>query len=112
MGLSRFEIDLTARGERRRDVKARRAVVPHRSLPCLLARLEPRGIHRQHYRMAVERELGEGGFAAREGPAAATGPQDPSDIRQSDWVERYLPAWGRPFARLARLDRPIGTWLL
>jgi 4-hydroxybenzoate polyprenyltransferase len=37
---------------------------------------------------------------------------DPSDIRASDWVERYMPAWFRPYARLARLDRPIGTWLL
>jgi 4-hydroxybenzoate polyprenyltransferase len=37
---------------------------------------------------------------------------DPSDIRHSDWVEWYLPARVRPYARLARLDRPIGTWLL
>lgn len=37
---------------------------------------------------------------------------DPSDIRGGDWVERYLPAGLRPYARLARLDRPIGTWLL
>src|SRR5215831_12541179 len=37
---------------------------------------------------------------------------DPSDIRQGDWVERHLPAWSRPYARLARLERPIGTWLL
>jgi 4-hydroxybenzoate polyprenyltransferase len=37
---------------------------------------------------------------------------DPSDIHQSDWVERYLPVWCWPYARLARLDRPIGTWLL
>ena len=37
---------------------------------------------------------------------------DPSDIRQDDWVERYLPVRARPYARLARLDRPIGTWLL
>ncbi len=35
-----------------------------------------------------------------------------SDIRQGDWVERWLPARARPYARLARLDRPIGTWLL
>ena len=41
----------------------------------------------------------------------ASGP-DPSDIRHGDWVERYLPARVRPYARLARLDRPIGTWLL
>ena len=31
---------------------------------------------------------------------------------QGDWVERRLPARLRPYARLARLDRPIGTWLL
>ena len=37
---------------------------------------------------------------------------DPSDIRHGDWVEHYLPARARPYARLARLDRPIGTWLL
>jgi 4-hydroxybenzoate polyprenyltransferase len=37
---------------------------------------------------------------------------DPSDINQSDWVERHLPSRLRPYARLARLDRPIGTWLL
>ena len=37
---------------------------------------------------------------------------DPSDIPRSDWVERYVPALLRPYARLARLDRPIGTWLL
>jgi 4-hydroxybenzoate polyprenyltransferase len=37
---------------------------------------------------------------------------DPSDIRSSDWVQRYLPSRARPYARLARLDRPIGTWLL
>jgi 4-hydroxybenzoate polyprenyltransferase len=37
---------------------------------------------------------------------------DLSDIRPGDWVERWLPAALRPYARLARLDRPIGTWLL
>jgi 4-hydroxybenzoate polyprenyltransferase len=37
---------------------------------------------------------------------------DRSDIRPGDWVERQLPAWSQPYARLARLDRPIGTWLL
>src|SRR5215471_12550861 len=39
-------------------------------------------------------------------------PVDPSDILAGDWVERCLPPWLRPYARLARLDRPIGTWLL
>jgi 4-hydroxybenzoate polyprenyltransferase len=28
------------------------------------------------------------------------------------WVDRLLPAPWRPYARLMRLDRPIGTWLL
>jgi 4-hydroxybenzoate polyprenyltransferase len=46
---------------------------------------------------------GEGGQAAG---------ADPSDIHHGDWVERLLPMRLRPYARLARLDRPIGTWLL
>ncbi len=55
------------------------------------------------------RKRGEGGG---EGLAAAPPPEDPSDIVRGDWVARYLPAPTRPYARLARLDRPIGTWLL
>jgi len=35
-----------------------------------------------------------------------------TDIRSGSWVDRLLPAPLRPYARLARLDRPIGTWLL
>lgn len=32
-------------------------------------------------------------------------------MRPDDWVERWLPhSWG-PYARLCRLDRPVGTWL-
>ncbi len=37
---------------------------------------------------------------------------DPTDIHVGDWVDRYLPRAVEPYARLARLDRPIGTWLL
>src|SRR5712671_5318900 len=37
---------------------------------------------------------------------------DPADIHAGDWVDRWLPRWAEPYARLARLDRPIGTWLL
>jgi len=37
---------------------------------------------------------------------------DASDIPSASWVDRYAPAWARPWMRLARLDRPIGTWLL
>jgi 4-hydroxybenzoate polyprenyltransferase len=29
-----------------------------------------------------------------------------------NWVDRTAPAWSRPYLRLARLDRPIGSWLL
>ncbi len=35
-----------------------------------------------------------------------------SDILTGDWVDRYVPVRFRPFLRLARIDRPIGTWLL
>src|ERR1700752_3156167 len=28
------------------------------------------------------------------------------------WVDTLAPAWTRPYLRLARLDRPIGSWLL
>ena len=34
------------------------------------------------------------------------------DIPDRSWVDRRLPAPAQPYARLARLDRPIGTWLL
>ncbi|HEX2116325.1 MAG TPA: UbiA family prenyltransferase, partial [Alphaproteobacteria bacterium] len=35
-----------------------------------------------------------------------------SDIPKGGWVDRLAPPALRPYARLARLDRPIGTWLL
>ena len=35
-----------------------------------------------------------------------------TDIRSGGWVDRLLPAALRPYARLARLDRPIGWELL
>ena len=35
----------------------------------------------------------------------------PADALSASWVE-HAPAWIKPWARLARLDRPIGTWLL
>ena len=42
---------------------------------------------------------------------AAQKPPDLSDIHFADWVDRWLPRSWRPYARLARLDRPVGTWL-
>ena len=35
-----------------------------------------------------------------------------SDPAISTWVNHYLPPSWQPFARLARMDKPIGTWLL
>jgi 4-hydroxybenzoate polyprenyltransferase len=29
-----------------------------------------------------------------------------------NWVDTHAPPWTRPYLRLARLDRPIGSWLL
>ncbi len=35
-----------------------------------------------------------------------------TDIAAGDWIDRIVPALARPYLRLMRLDRPIGTWLL
>lgn len=35
-----------------------------------------------------------------------------SDAVRGNWVDRYMPARAKPYARMARLDRPIGWWLL
>ncbi len=34
------------------------------------------------------------------------------DIPVDNWIDRHAPAATRPYLRLMRLDRPIGTWLL
>lgn len=34
------------------------------------------------------------------------------DAAPSNWVDRHAPAPWRPYLRLSRADRPIGTWLL
>ncbi|TNE57966.1 MAG: 4-hydroxybenzoate octaprenyltransferase [Alphaproteobacteria bacterium] len=44
-------------------------------------------------------------------------PNPSNDIRVADaaaanWVDTHAPVWARPYLRLARADRPIGTWLL
>ena len=38
--------------------------------------------------------------------------QQASDIPVGGWVDRFMPGWSHPYIRLARYDRPIGTWLL
>lgn len=35
-----------------------------------------------------------------------------SDAAGTNWVDRYAPQGAKPYLRLARADRPIGTWLL
>ena len=35
-----------------------------------------------------------------------------SDAPRGNWVDRFAPPATRPFLRLSRADRPIGTWLL
>ncbi len=47
----------------------------------------------------------------------ANAPQMPDDTPVADayagnWVDRRAPRWLRPWLRLSRIDRPIGTWLL
>jgi len=34
------------------------------------------------------------------------------DAPAQNWVDSYAPAFARPYLRLSRFDRPIGTWLL
>ncbi|PHT47780.1 4-hydroxybenzoate polyprenyltransferase, mitochondrial [Capsicum baccatum] len=38
--------------------------------------------------------------------------QTPSASPSPSWIDTYLPRIVRPYAHLARLDKPIGTWLL
>ncbi|MBC7133413.1 MAG: 4-hydroxybenzoate octaprenyltransferase [Roseovarius sp.] len=35
-----------------------------------------------------------------------------ADAYAGNWVDRHAPAAARPWLRLSRIDRPIGTWLL
>jgi 4-hydroxybenzoate polyprenyltransferase len=39
-------------------------------------------------------------------------PTGPVADSTGNWVDTRAPAWLRPYLRLARLDRPIGSWLL
>ncbi len=35
-----------------------------------------------------------------------------ADAVRGNWVDHAAPAWSRPWLRLSRADRPVGTWLL
>lgn len=45
-------------------------------------------------------------------PEAATTDGQVIDAVADNWVDRWAPGWTRPYLRLSRADRPIGTWLL
>jgi 4-hydroxybenzoate polyprenyltransferase len=42
----------------------------------------------------------------------ASNPTHIADAKAQNWIERFAPAALLPYAQLARLDRPIGWWLL
>ncbi|WP_353962931.1 4-hydroxybenzoate octaprenyltransferase [Mesobacterium hydrothermale] len=57
--------------------------------------------------------------AGRENPRLADGRENPpvadgqvSDAVTGNWVDHLAPPATRPYLRLSRADRPIGTWLL
>ena len=45
-------------------------------------------------------------------PATRHTDQPLPDAASGHWADRYAPAAARPYLRLARIDRPIGWWLL
>lgn len=45
-------------------------------------------------------------------PAQARSDGPVADSVQGNWVDRLAPPAARPFLRLSRADRPVGTWLL
>lgn len=42
----------------------------------------------------------------------SSAPDTVADAQSGNWVDLYFPDWLKPYARLARWDRPIGFWLL
>ncbi len=45
-------------------------------------------------------------------PSELPDPGPVADAPRGNWVDRFAPAPSRPYLRLSRADRPIGTWLL
>jgi 4-hydroxybenzoate polyprenyltransferase len=45
-------------------------------------------------------------------PGLRSNPMRVSDAPPSNWVDRHAPDFAKPYLRLMRADRPIGTWLL
>ena len=49
-------------------------------------------------------------MTGKNGTPEATG--QVADAVKGNWVDRFAPPGARPYLRLSRADRPIGTWLL
>ncbi len=49
---------------------------------------------------------------ASQAPDPAPDPAPVADAPRGNWVDRLAPPALRPYLRLSRVDRPIGTWLL
>ncbi|WP_380220885.1 4-hydroxybenzoate octaprenyltransferase [Insolitispirillum peregrinum] len=45
-------------------------------------------------------------------PTPSDAPGMIGDMPADGWIDRYVPSALRPYLKLMRLDRPIGTWLL
>ncbi len=45
-------------------------------------------------------------------PEVSQAVSSPADADAKNWVDRFAPARAKPYLRLMRADRPIGTWLL
>lgn len=45
-------------------------------------------------------------------PMTDNTPTSVPDAKRGNWLDRYAPAWLKPYGRLARWDRPIGFYLL
>src|SRR5258708_7223529 len=50
--------------------------------------------------------------AERQRPHAMSGAAARVADSTGNWVDTRAPPWSRPYLRLSRLDRPIGSWLL
>lgn len=48
----------------------------------------------------------------RSGPRSGPDAGRVADAPKGNWVDRFAPKATRPYLRLSRADRPIGTWLL
>ncbi|KAK9274804.1 hypothetical protein L1049_022056 [Liquidambar formosana] len=59
----------------------------------------------------ISTSSGEAEEGSKNGDGNGSGGGGRSKVEVS-WIDLYLPKKARPYARLARLDKPIGTWLL